>query len=256
MIRQVCFKFNTRSPLPVDDFNKYILGPFKASNTTVVFTFVPGVSNTRINILEEKYQAKFVDWLKPSKRVIKDARKYIDMFLGERYVAVSLRTSKIGINIKSRNPADIKETAKIVVDKCINEIAQILSNISGQHFMTIDMGRFGDIKTLDYYTRATATKIINKLVNVTYHNLWNQTVWENTFIKAANGISDSGYIASMQKEIASHASILITAGGGSFQKSMVLQHKSESAEKFDVIQACSIDDLYEATIDNLHNFSI
>ena len=251
VIRQVCFKFDVKSPLPVDDFNKYILGPFKANDSTVVFTFVPGVSRGRINILEEKYICKFVDWLKPSKRVIKDARNYIDMFLGEKYVAVSLRIFKIGTYVRSRHPADIRETSKIVTNKCVDKIAQIMSNISGQHFMTIDVGRFGDPKALNFYTRATETEITNKLINVTYHNSWNKTVWENTFIKAANGISDGGYIASVQKEIASHASVLITAGGGSFQKSMMLQHKSESTQKVDLIQACSLDDLYAAASNNL-----
>ena len=251
VIRQVCFKFN-RSPLPVDDFNKYILGPFKANNATVVFTFVPGVKRTRINILEEKYHCKFVEWLKPSKQVIKDARNYIDTFLDKNYTAVSLRTVKMAISIGSRHPTNIRETAKIVVDKCVNEITQILSNTSGpgQDFMTIDLGRFGDPKASKYFTSATATNIINKLINVTYHNSWNKVVWENTFIKATNGISDSGYIASLQKEIASHASVLITAGGGHFQDSMKLQHKLKSAQKFDVLQACSIDDLYPDTINN------
>ena len=247
VIRQVCFKFNTKSPLPVDDFNKYILGPF--NNATVVFTFVPGVSRARINILEEKYHCKFVDWLKPSKRVIKDARKYIDMFLDKNYTAVSLRTVKMAISIGSRHPANIRETAKIVVDKCVNEIAQVLSG-PGQNFMTIDIGRFGDPKASSFFTSSTATNIINKLINVTYHNAWNKVVWENTFIKATNGISDSGYIASLQKEIASHATVLITAGGGSFQNSMTLQHKSESAQSSDVLRACSIKDLYPVTINN------
>ena len=250
VIRKVCFKFDKRSPLPVDEFNKYILGPFKANNATVVFTFVPGVSRARINILEEKYHFKFVEWLKPSKRVIKDARNYIDTFLDKNYTAVSLRTVKMAISIGYRHPADIRETVKAVVDKCVNEIAQILSNISGpgQDFMTIDIGRFGDPTASKYFTSATATNIINKLINVTYHNSWNQVVWENTFIKATNGISDSGYIASMQKEIASHATVLITAGGGSFQNSMTLQHKSESAQSSDVLRACSVKHLYPVTI--------
>ena len=243
-VRQVCFKFNVGSPIPIDEFNKYILGPFKANSVSVIFTFVPGVNRARINILETQYHHKFVDWLKPSKRVINDAKKYIDMFLDKSYVAISLRTVKMAISLRSRHPADIKNASKIVLNKCIDEIAQILSSISGQHFMTIDAGRFGDPKALSYFTKSTATDMINKLIKVTYNNLWNQTVWENTFIKATGGISDSGYIASVQKEIVSHASSVIAAGGGSFQSSMILQHSSQSAQKNDVLKVCSIDDLY------------
>ena len=57
-------------------------------------------------------------------------------------------------------------------------------------------------------------------------------------------MSDSGYIASVQKEIVSHTSSVISAGGGSFQSSMILQHGSQSAQKHDVLQVCSIGDLY------------
>ena len=247
VVRKVCFKFSIRKPIPIDEFNKYILGPFKANDVSIVFTFVPGVNMARINILEGRYHQKFVDWLKPSKRVINDAKKYIDMFLDKSYVAVSLRTVKMAISLRSRHPADIKEVSKIVVSKCIDEIGQILSTISGQHFMTIDIGRFGDPKASSFMTSSTATKIINKMINVTYQNQWNQTVWENTFIKAADGISDSGYIASMQKEIATRASSLIAAGGGSFQHSMMIPRQSQSAQKHDVLRPCSISDLYPKT---------
>ena len=181
VVRKVCFKFNVETPISIDEFNKYILGPFNANSVSIVFTFVPGINNrTRINILESQYHHKFVDWLKPSKRVINDAKKYIDMFLSKSFVAVSLRTVKMAISIRSRHPTDIKEVCKIVVNKCIDDIAQILSSISGQHFMVIDSGRFGDPKASSYFTRATTTEIINKMIKVILNNNWNQTVWENT----------------------------------------------------------------------------
>ena len=126
----------------------------------------------------------------------------------------------------------------------MKSVAQTLLSATGQHFMTIDAGRFGDPKQSSYLTRSTATAIINKLIKVTYNNSWNQTVWENTFIKATGGVSDSGYIASVQKEIVSHASAVIAAGGGSFHSSLIHQHSSQSAQKHDVLQVCSVDDIY------------
>ena len=109
IVRKMCFKFNVNSPIPIDEFNKYILGPFKANSVSIIFTFVPGVNRARINILETQYHHKFVNWLKPSKRVINDAMIYIDMFLDKSYVA--------------KHPADIKEVTKIVVNKCVDEIS-------------------------------------------------------------------------------------------------------------------------------------
>ena len=194
VVREVCFKFNVKSPMPIDEFNKYILGSFKADSVSIIFTFVPGVNRARINILEWKHHHKFVDWLKPSKRVINDAKKYIDMFLDKTYVAVSLRTFKMGVSVRARHPTDIKEVTKIIVNKCVDKIAQILSNIPGQRFMTIDGGRFGDPKALNFLTSSAITDIINRLIKIVLNNNWNQTVWESTFIKATDGISDGGYI--------------------------------------------------------------
>ena len=246
VVRQVCFKFNSGSPLPIAEFNKYVLGPYNASNVSIIFTFVPGISRGRINILETKYHQKFVDWLKSSKHVTNDAKKYIDMFLSEHYVAVALRTVKMAISVgKLLHPHDLKKTSRIILNKCVNEIAHILSSNSTWHFMTIDLGRFGDSAALNYMSHTTATEILNKMIKVTYNNSWSQKEWENTFINATNGISDSGYIALLQKEIVSHASSLILAGGGSFQNSMSVLFKSRSTQK--VIHTCSVNHLYKST---------
>ena len=104
--------------------------------------------------------------------------------------------------------------------------------------MAIDIGRFGDAKARSFMTSETIKEIINKMIDITYHNSWNQTEWENTFIKATNGISDSGYVSSIQKEIVSHSNIVIAAGGGSFQHSLLLQHKSQTTQKHAVINPC------------------
>ena len=246
VVRTVCFKFTTRSPMAINDINKNILGPFNATNVSIVFTFSPGVNRARMNILEERYHQSFVDWLKPSKRVINDAKKYIDMYLDTNYVAVSMRAVKIGISLRPHKPANIREATEAVVYKCVDEIAQTLSSLPGQHFMTADMGTFGDPKALSFISKDNTTQILNKMINITYHNSWQKAEWEDTFVKATGGISDSGYIASVQKEIVSHASTVIVAGGGSFQSSMLLQHKSQTTQKHDVLQVCSIGTLYKA----------
>ena len=247
VVRQVCFKFSARSPLQIDEFNKNILGPFKANNVSIVFPFVPGVIRARINILEGRYHQNFVDWLKPSERVKDDAKRYARIYLDTNYAAISLRITKIGISLRSRKPADIRQATKVVVDKCLDKMKEILSSIPGQHFMAVDIGRYGDPKSLSFVSRDVSIAIINKMINVTYnHNSWQKEEWENTFIEATNGITDRGYIASVQKEIASHANVVIAAGGGSFQSSMLLQHKSQTTQKHDVFQACSISELYEA----------
>ena len=120
VVRQVCFNFCVKSPISIHEFNKHILGPFIANNISIIFTFVPGVIGARINILEVEYHHQFVDWLKPSKRVINDAKRYINMFLDTSYVAVSLRTVKMAISLRSQHPNDIKTATKTYVFQCIS----------------------------------------------------------------------------------------------------------------------------------------
>ena len=142
----------------------------------------------------------------------------------------------MAISLKPHHQHDFKEATKSFINQCIDKV---LSDISGQHFMTIDLGRFGDPCARSSMTSDTVKEIIKKLIHVTYNNKWNQTEWENTFVKATNGVSDKGYIASLQKEIVSHASTVIIAGAGSFQNSMLLQYKSQTAQKR-IIRLCPL----------------
>ena len=52
VVRQVFFEFNVHSLLSVDDFNRNIFGNFSKQDVSVVFTFVPGVFASRINLKE------------------------------------------------------------------------------------------------------------------------------------------------------------------------------------------------------------
>jgi len=101
--------------------------------------------------------------------------------------------------------------------------------------LSIDLGKFGDWTADRYFNFDEAekydgegTKLFESLVKIVYGNK-SIDDYSNDFIRAANGIEDSGYIGAMQKTIAQNAKYLIVVGGkSSFQRSMVINFKAKN----------------------------
>ena len=75
-------------------------------------------------------------------------------------------------------------------------------------------------------------KLVPKLVKTVYGDKWNWTEWKNSFIQATGGITDGGYIASLQKTLVINASCIIMAGKFSlFQWTMLHEFKA-NVKKF------------------------
>ena len=50
-------------------------------------------------------------------------------------------------------------------------------------------------------------------------------VWEETFVTAADGVTTPGYIAALQRTLASQANCLVLMGGGHFQDLALQEYK-------------------------------
>jgi len=87
--REVCFKYDTLTPMDVEWFNKQILGDRNVSDVLILFTYWAGVVESRMHFSKAKYQ--HYDYLKPSPHVVEHSKRYSRQFLGEdKYVAVHL----------------------------------------------------------------------------------------------------------------------------------------------------------------------
>ena len=92
-------------------------------------------------------------------------------------------------------------------------------------FVTSDIGMYGSITwggTLDPQLfhnglMARVEEQIKHTMERLYKNKWTFEKWEKSFVQATGGVKDRGYIAAVQRGIASQASCLIMLGGGSFQ---------------------------------------
>ena len=241
VVRQVCFEFNVHSPLSVDDFNRNIFGNFSRQDVSLVFTFFPGIFASRINLKEEKLHHKIATWLSPSEHVVQHSKIYIEKFLeNKQYVAVTVRTEKLGVTlVRGRHMS--KECFGNFLQNCTNEISGLLSNLSALQFLALDVGRFGDPKARVYMTPATTNHFIAGMVNVIYNGTWNAVQWEQSFVNATGGISDTGYIALVQKAIVTRATFVISVGSGNFLTTMRSNRaKLIGTKKGTIHSACNI----------------
>ncbi|XP_065907532.1 uncharacterized protein [Dysidea avara] len=247
VVRAMQFSFFVGSQLEMDEFNDKIFGNYNPNDVTVVFPFVPGVSRARINV-RTKGLPDFRPWLQPSKRVIKDSKKYVETYLeGKQYVGVHIRTVKLAIGLKNKTPEDSSppEFVENYLRKCSEIIGDLLLKIPGKHFLAVDIGTFGDPKQSSHMSRTQLQQTLSNLVNTVYDAKWDENEWETSFINITGGITDKGYIASLQKLLVSNASYLITAGGGSFQNSLKANHEMMTTEKDTIFSVCRYDEIKE-----------
>ena len=231
IVRWVCFKFTPSSTISIAEFNNYIFGPFNSSSPSVLFISFPGVLPGRVNFKETGFHHRHANWFKCSEHVHEDSKKYIEMFLGnEHFTAVAIRTVKIATDLVETML--IKPTAtkvKKFFEQCINVLAKVLLRIPGRVFLALDIGRFGALDESKYLTHEISQYLIDNLVRMVYHDTWNQTAYEDSFITATGGVSDKGYIASLQREVILHATSIIISGKGNFQRSLRENFKNKSA---------------------------
>ena len=226
IVRVVCIKYDPFKAMDVQWFNEQILGDYKPSNVVILFTVWPGIFHGRVFLSNKalNHTAAF-DFMKVNQHVIADSRKYKEQFLRDRYIAVQLRMVKIAIFLKEKGVSSSTIVHYLTVD-CPNELLSVLNRINGTRMLALDLGRFGDGDEFDV-TDDTANKIVPKLVNIVYGNIWNWTEWEDSFVQATGGIVDSGYIALVQKTLVINAVCIITAGPtGQFQRSILREYKA------------------------------
>ena len=231
VVRNVCFVFNYKaeSPIPLHLFNSLIL---QDDNVNVWFSYWRGIQFDRIAIsdhykLRRDYdgEGNILGMVRTSPRVLQDSRNYVNTILKvnfKEYTAVAYRTGNRRTELVRNGYS--REQVIQYFRRCAEQIKQTLVNMSSSaKFLSIDMGRFGDLTAAYKYFQINndGTKLFTFILDNVYGNK-SIGEYENELIRAANGIEDSGYIGAMQKTIAENAKHLIVVGGkSSFQRSMV-----------------------------------
>ena len=111
------------------------------------------------------------------------------------------------------------------VTKTVSELQTHLGSSNVGSFVTTDVGTYGS-GTFEYTLKRTDTSrsVYNTVVDQTknfveklYRDSWTFGDWEKNFLTIPGLLKDRGYIAALQRTIASKADCLILMGGGHFQ---------------------------------------
>ena len=267
VVRNVCLNCLEGFPkVPPSAITNYIFGPYDAHDVTLIinkwrfsFKLTSDCKGTCIHdkaVMPENYIE--------SLRVKKDTQFYLEKFLpSEKFVSVMIRME--WYFIAHRKEKDNNDFAVKCLAEVLEEVAQFQSHLGNSvdthPFLTMDIGAYGST-TFEGTLKHTNISIsaYNEVVNHTknfvtelYRGSWTFSDWEKSFLTIPGVLGEKGYIAAVQRSIASKGACLILMGGGHFQH-MVLQaylklrpDKTEQCVKF-VCMAPSFQRLFTSSI--------
>ena len=238
-VKELCVDCSRlQRPLTLAELRNEVYGGQNVSETTLIFSGwrsfnVVGswlqLPSYCINAQKPDSSTRLI----PSLSVLNYTNYYRKRILkSKKVVAVMLRIERfLTLKVMGRS----NET----VDSCLSNTLKIHERVlqnpkmaNSSTFLTLDIGRFGsgimkDPSTVARFGQDSLSSIKEAVYNVfkhLYKGRWTMQSWEQSFIEATSGIVERGYIAMLQRSIATHADCLILMGGGSFQQVAAYQY--------------------------------
>ena len=207
----------------VENLQELIYGSRSPQDVTVVFDYwkTPWYFNNRNmivdpNTCENIGKASNKEQFIQSQKLVSDSIRYEQQFLNSSNdVAVMIRIERMKAFLK--NQTSTNAGAKWTYDSCLQEALKVTKEYlsSGLPMITLDVGTFGSkvIKGAEDMTEKSKL-----FLDRASDGKWTFEEWETSFTRAASSdVENSGYIAALQRTLASRAKCLVLAGGGNFQ---------------------------------------
>lgn len=200
-----------------------ILGSWNHKNVTVVVSNWKGPISPHAECKHMGRQSTKSQFY-PSPRLLRDASGYIDSYnsVSVPYSAVMIRLEHAAI-LAERFPGDYS------IKGCLKEVVDIVDSIQGERpVVAADIGNYGssswDWAVSNKEKLATGMIDTKRVMQSLLRDQMSFEEWEQTFVHAAGGVTDRGYIAALQRTIASRAKCLVLMGGGNFQDLALLEY--------------------------------
>jgi len=147
LVRRVCLSF-VKTRMNISDFTQHIYGDIDPTDTIVWFQIWKGFAyNNRVRVIQQYFHRSRVTlpMVRPSDRIITDAKKYVREYLGTEfgeYVGISIRTVTRAKYLTPPGEPNIYA----LFTGCFQDLKEtIAQNITNEKiFMSMDLGRFGD----------------------------------------------------------------------------------------------------------------
>ena len=175
-----------------------------------------------------------------SSALLADAQRYEDRFLGSanNKLAIMFRIERLMIHLTILKNRKKIENIEMSVTKCLNKVVNIAEERWKKHgfstpLITLDLGNYGSISWRDRNIEVSRniTKQAKSTLSKLFHDQWTFSEWEDSFTQVATIRTSSGYIAALQRTLASRADCLVLVGGGYFQELALNDYKRNHPEK-------------------------
>lgn len=215
------------------EMKQVVFGQWDPRQVTMVFTIWRGgwlIPNPRLQNPEvcKQPHSRVTDQLFSGPQLVQAAQRYERQFLNPRTsVAVMLRAEHV---VDALRPV-VKEgqtSVQVEFNNCLQDTLARVNRLRkvGSVFVTADVGTYGSGAwnmplykvVLGILGEEKVFAAVKKTVTELYDNQLSFEEWESTFTNVTDGMDDRGYIAALQKTLASRADCLVLVGGGSFLK--------------------------------------
>ena len=160
----------------------------------------------------------------PSQVILKHAKDYMDLFVksnGSKIIAFVLRFEYLLL-------------ANYNVDACMHNFYKTptqLNVANASVFVAADVGKYrsetwkNSLSKLRPEKASQMMESFKNAVSLLIDNKWTFEEWENSFVNITAGVEDAGYIATLQKTIASQADcVVFLVQGGNFQELVIHEY--------------------------------
>ena len=241
--KRVCYLSAANKPhaLTIKNFSSMIFGDLMPNKVSLIITGWEGIRNSRIYltpiyIFMVVFQEDII--FPPSQRILKAYRSYVAQYIGNRtYVGIVFRSHHIlfyNQYWKARNFTGMSQTLL----QCSKQLKVELDKIRSQSeiFLAIDLGTFGSKR---YSKDDRLTPLKNQIHSDVYNGTLTADQREERLKNAAGGINDCGFIAQLEKVIATNADCIILLGrkSGFVSTSLTLYLKQNPMNKC-VVSVC------------------
>ena len=235
IVRRVCINFEYKDSLTLDEFHNVIFGEYGDKSASVLFRQWRGLGTGRILVKKGGCSNTGIqENMQVSKRVIRDAESYTHKYLSSRqdgdthttrnesaYIAIIARLEKSKITFQRREG---------IIPFCFEQLLSYHSKVVrasslSRTFLAIDIGKYGSHSFRNTGDSSDLDEEFRKFFRKLYGNELSISDWEGTFEDVSH-TTDPGYIALLQKVIATKADCIIFVGGGSFQKHALKLYQS------------------------------
>lgn len=163
----------------------------------------------------------------PSGRLLRDTSAYIEANnAGSNYYNAVMIRLEHAVILAENFPEHYS------IQNCLKEVMNFVDSLQGDGevaglMVAADIGNYGsnswDWAVSDREKFATGMTNTKMAMNSLFRGKMSFEEWEQTFVQAAGGVTDRGYIAALQRTIASRAQCIVLMGGGNFQYLALLE---------------------------------